>query len=602
MAETESRKSRSLGRWDLSELLSSPSDEIIATCVRNLGTAVQELELSRPKLSPDLEPSELRRLVELYESIAERIYVLSAYGSLWFASDTQDEEALTYSNRMDQVLTGFQNRLLFFTLWWKGLDDEAAERLMPTGDDLRSSDYRHFLADLRRLKEFALDEPSERIVNLKDTNGIQAVLTLYSMLTNRLEFELEIDGEAKTLSRSEISAHFYSPDPEVRASAYRELHRVFESDAKILGQIYVNRVRDWATENLELRGFTSPIGVRNVANDLPDEAVEALLDVCTESAPIFQRYFLLKAKWLGVEKLRRYDLYAPLASSDRRIPWGEAVETVLDTFSGFDSRLGSLAERVFADGHIDSELRKGKKGGAFCATVLPSQTPWVLVNYTGKVRDVATLAHELGHAVHSLLAEDHSVLTQHASLPLAETASVFAERLLTDRLFGEEKDAVVRRELLASSMDDIYATVLRQAYFVRFEEAAHRSILEGNSPETLHEQYLADLRQQFGDAVEVAEEFRYEWVSIPHIYHTPFYCYAYSFGQLLVLALYSRFRDEGEAFIPGYLRLLAHGGSARPQEILSEVGVDVTDPEFWRGGFRVVEGIFDELESLQAGT
>ena len=598
MTETATSSSHSLGRWDLSELLSSPSDEIIATCVQNLGTAVEKLEAGRPRLGPDLETGEFRRLLELYESIAEKIYVLSAYGSLWFASDTQDEAALTYSNRMDQVLTGFQNRLLFFTLWWKDLGAEVAERLLPGGDDLRSADYRHFLADLRRLKEFTLDEPSERIVNLKDSNGIQAVLTLYSMLTNRLEFEFELEGETRTLSRAEISAHFYSPDAEQRATAYQELHRVYEADAKILGQIYVNRVRDWASENLELRGFTSPIRVRNVANDLPDEAVETLLDVCTESAPIFQRYFRLKAKWLGLEKLRRYDLYAPLAASDRRIPWSEAVETVLDTFSGFDSRVGGLAERVFSDNHIDSELRKGKKGGAFCATVLPSQTPWVLVNYTGKVRDVATLAHELGHAVHSLLAEEHSILTQHASLPLAETASVFAERLLTDRLLGEEEDPAVRRELLASSMDDIYATVLRQAYFVRFEMAAHREILDGHSPEALHGQYLSDLEEQFGDAVEVADEFRYEWVSIPHIYHTPFYCYAYSFGQLLVLALYNRYREEGEAFIPGYLRLLSHGGSARPQEILAEVGVDVADPEFWRGGFGVVEGIVDELEAL----
>jgi oligoendopeptidase F len=598
MTTTATEPSYTLGRWDLSGLLSSPSDEIISMCVQSLEAAVKNLESARAKLGPDLEAAELRRLLELYESIAENIYVLSAYGSLWFASDTQDEAALTYSNRMDQVLTGFQNRLLFFTLWWKDLDDEAAERLLPDGDDLRSADYRHFLLDLRRLKEFTLDEPSERIVNLKDSNGIQAVLTLYSMLTNRLEFELEVEGETRTLSRSEISAHFYSPDAELRATAYQELHRVYEADSKILGQIYVNRVRDWASENLELRGFASPIGVRNVANDLPDEAVETLLSVCTESAPVFQRYFRLKATWMGLEKLRRYDLYAPLASSDRRIPWDEAVQTVLDTFSSFDPRVGSLAKRVFADNHIDSELRKGKKGGAFCATVLPSQTPWVLVNYTGKVRDVATLAHELGHAVHSLLAEGHSILTQHASLPLAETASVFAERLLTDRLLESEEDPVVRRELLASSMDDIYATVLRQAYFVRFEMAAHQAILDGQPPEALHERYFSDLEEQFGDAVELAGEFRYEWVSIPHIYHTPFYCYAYSFGQLLVLALYNRYREEGQEFIPGYLRLLSHGGSARPQEILAEVGVDVTDPEFWRGGFGVVEGIVDELEAL----
>jgi len=231
--------------------------------------------------------------------------------------------------------------------------------------------------------------------------------------------------------------------------------------------------------------------------------------------------------------------------------------------------------------------------------VLPSQTPWLLLNYTGRVRDVATLAHELGHAVHSLLAEDHSLLTQHASLPLAETASVFAEMLLTDRLLAEEQDPLARRELLASALDDIYATVMRQAYFVRFELAAHDAIRAGKSPDDLNQIYLGTLTEQFGDSVEIGPEFQREWITVPHIYQTPFYCYSYSFGQLLVLALYQRFKDEGEAFIPGYLKLLAYGGSAPPVAILSEVEVDITDPEFWRGGFRVVADLLDEIEAIE---
>jgi oligoendopeptidase F len=587
-------------RWDLSELLPRADAATVDTHLADIETTVAELEAARPELGPSLDAERFRALLEAYEATAEKIYVLSAYGSLWFASDTQDEAALTYSNRMEQALTGFQNRLLFLTLWWKDLDDETAEGLAPEGSDVRSADYRHFLADVRRLKDFTLDEPSERIINLKDANGIQAVLTLYSMLTNRLEFRFETDGEEKLLSRSELSAYFYSPEASQREAAYREIHRVYEGEAKILAQIYGNRVRDWASENLELRGFSSPIAVRNTANDVPDAAVEALLTACGEAAPIFQRYFRLKAGWLGRSRLRRYDLYAPLAATDRTIPYGEAVPLVLSTLEEFSPTVGALAERVFADRHVDSELRKGKKGGAFCATVLPTQTPWLLINYTGKVRDVATLAHELGHAVHSLLAADHSVLTQNASLPLAETASVFAERLLTDRLLRDEKDPLVRRELLASSMDDIYATVLRQAYFVRFETEAHGAVSRGEAPEALHRMYFELLAEQFGDAVELGEEFRYEWLSIPHIYQTPFYCYAYSFGQLLVLALYQRYREEGESFVPGYLRLLARGGSARPEEILAEVEVDVTDPGFWRSGFEVVAGLVDELERLDA--
>jgi oligoendopeptidase F len=321
--------------------------------------------------------------------------------------------------------------------------------------------------------------------------------------------------------------------------------------------------------------------------------------VTSEYVGLFQRYFRQKAVWLGVDRLRRYDIYAPLAASEGEIAYGDAVGLVLETLDAFHPLVAEKAERVFADNHVDSELRPGKKGGAFCATVLPSQTPWLLLNYTGRVRDVATLAHELGHAVHSLLAEDHSLLTQHASLPLAETASVFAEMLLTDRLLADEQDPLARRELLASALDDIYATVMRQAYFVRFELAAHDAIRAGKSPDELNEIYLGTLTEQFGDSIEIGPEFQREWITVPHIYQTPFYCYSYSFGQLLVLALYQRFKEEGDAFIPGYLKLLAYGGSAPPVAILSEVDVDITDPEFWRGGFRVVADLLDEIEALE---
>jgi oligoendopeptidase F len=272
---------------------------------------------------------------------------------------------------------------------------------------------------------------------------------------------------------------------------------------------------------------------------------------------------------------------------------------VLDTFRHFHPQVADQALRVFADNHIDSEVRKGKRGGAFCATVLPSLTPWVLVNYTGKVRDVATIAHELGHAIHSMAAEKHSILTQHPSLPLAETASVFAEMLLTERLLAEQPDPLVRRELLAASVDDMYATVMRQAYFVIFEQAAHAAVLENKSPEEISAMYFDLLAEQFGDSVEVGDEFRNEWVSIPHIYNTPFYCYAYSFGQLLVLALYRRYQQQGDAFKPGYLKLLAYGGSARPVDILAEANVDPADEAFWQGGFDVIRDMIDELEAIE---
>jgi len=583
--------------WDLTELLASEEEEHISARLEELEQAVSAFEDRRKLLEDGPDREELPGIVREYELLLEQMHSLSAYGSLRFSEDTQSPVAITLRNRFQHALTGLGNRIIFFSLWWKSLDDDAAEALLP--EETEHPDFCHYLRDLRRFTPFTLDEQREQVINLKDSNGISALLTVYSMLVNRLEFSIEVDGGEKVCTRDGLMKYVRSARPEVREAAYRELHRVYGEEEQILAQIYVNRVRDWHSENIEIRGFNAPIEVRNLANDIPDPAVEILLETSRRNAELFRRYFSLKARWLGLEKLRRYDLYAPIANTEREIPFGEAVDTVLGTFRDFDPHFADLAERVFARQHIDSEIRKGKRGGAFCATVLPSQTPWILTNFAGEVRDVATLAHELGHAVHSMLADGHSVLTQHPVLPLAETASVFGEMLVTDQLLGRETDPLVRRELLANAMDDVYATVIRQTYFVLFEIEAHRAILAGSSSEDLHDLYLENLREQFGDALELSEEFAAEWITIPHIYSTPFYCYSYSFGQLLVLALYRRFQEEGDSFKEGYLRLLAHGGSARPAEILAETDIDMTDPAFWQGGFDVVDGMLNDLESLE---
>lgn len=583
--------------WDLSELLAEPSEQEIAARMAEIEEEAGAFEkLREPLQAENLTADDVTEALRRYESILRKAWTLGSYAMLWFSADTQSTPAITLQNRMQQALTDIQNRLLFFELWWKGLDDARAAQLAP--DAAVEPDYAFFLQDLRRTRPYTLDEKSEQLINLKDANGITGLMTVYSMLTNRLEFTLTVDGEERKLTRDALMRYVYSPDPQMRAAAYQELYRVYGNESKVLAQIYNNRVRDWWNEQVQLRGYASPIAVRNVANDVPDAAVETLLEVVARNAPVFQRYFRLKAKWLGMEKLRRYDIYAPLTASDRTIEYGDAVELVLDTFRRFDPGVAALVQRVFDQNHIDSEVRKGKRGGAFCATVRPDVTPYVLLNYTGKVRDVATLAHELGHALHSMLAEKHSILTHHPSLPLAETASVFAEMLLTDRLLAEERDPLVRRDLLASAVDDMYATVMRQTFFVLFEKAAHQAILENASQDRLNELYMENLHRQFGDSLDIAPEFQHEWVSIPHIYHTPFYCYAYSFGQLLVLALYRRYQQEGDAFKPGYLKLLAYGGAARPEQMLREAGVDMTDPDFWQGGFDVIAGMIDELEAM----
>ncbi len=588
-----SSKEYELSRWSLADLLPAAKGPELDRILADLEEAVSELEASREHLSLDIAADEFRRLLGLVETITALARRLGAYGYLWFASDTQDQDALAFRGRTDKLLTDVRNRTLFFSLWWKGLDDEPAGRLLAA-----SGDARYYLEALRHFKPYTLSEPEEKIVNLKDVNGVRALVTLYDMITSDFSFELEVDGEVKHLTRSELTPYVLGPSPELRAAAYQALYEVFGEKGPILSQIYQHIVRDWASENLALRSFSSPIAVRNLSNDIPDPVVDTLLDVCRENAALYRRYFELKAGWLGVDRLRRYDVYAPLSEADKTYEFDEAVRLTLAALDDFAPVLAQHARRVLDERHLDSEVRPRKDTGAFCFGALPGLTPWVQVNYNRKATDVATLAHELGHAVHALMAAEHSVLTFHSSLPLAETASVFSEMLLLDRFLAEEDDPAVRRDILARFVDDSYATILRQAYFVLFEREAHDLIEEGATTDELADRYLANLHDQFGDALEMSDEFRWEWVSIPHIYERPFYCYAYSFGQLLVLALYRQYQEEGAAFVPKYLKILAYGGSERPAHILEEAGFDMADPAFWQGGFDVVGEMIGELEAL----
>jgi oligoendopeptidase F len=333
-----------------------------------------------------------------------------------------------------------------------------------------------------------------------------------------------------------------------------------------------------------------------MANDLPDQAVDALLNTCRKNVGLFQQYFLLKCRLLKLKTFQRYDLYAPYGAKTHRYTFSRAEGMVMEAYQNFSPTLADLASRVMRENHLDAAIRPGKMGGAFCYSVRPKQTPYVLVNFTGEARDVSTLAHELGHAVHAMLAEKHSVLTFHSALPLAETASIFGEQLLSDTLLSQERDKKAKVSLLLGQLDDAYATIMRQAFFVQFEIAAHHMVAKGATSDELAETYLTLLREQFGKAVNVGEEFRWEWLTIPHIFASPFYCYSYSFGNLLVLALFQQYKKEGKAFIPKYLELLAGGGSASPQILLKPLNVDVSSRKFWQGGFTRIHALVNQLE------
>jgi len=580
-------------RWSLEDLFPGPKSTELEAAFVELEKQVEVLEKRRPELTDDISLETFLSIVKELDKntvLGQKIYT---FAGLYFSEDTQNQVAQNLMARVEQFVAEMSNRILFFNLWWKALPEAKARELVEG-----SGDYAYWLEAMRLFIPHTLSEPEEKIINIKNVTGKSALQMVYSSLTNRYVFKLEVDGEMKELTRGELMMYVRTADPDLRARAYQELYKVYGDDGSILGQIYQTLVRDWRNEQVNLRKHASPIAARNLINDIPDAVVDTLSDVCQKNAKVFQRFFQLKAKLIGMDKLRRYDIYAPLVKSDKTYPFAEGTGMVLDAYQAFDPKFAEMAERVFAQNHLDSEVRKGKQGGAFCWPSGPDLTPWVMLNYQGKADDVSTMAHELGHAVHGMLAADHSIFTFHSNLPLAETASTFGEMVLVDHMLKHETDESVRRDILFGQVDGAYATIMRQAFFALFERQAHEMIQKGASVDDLAQAYMQNLKDQFGDAVDVSDEFRWEWVSIPHIYDVPFYVYAYTFGQLLVLSLYQQYKQEGQSFIPRYTKILSTGGSKAPVQVLSEAGIDVFDAKFWQGGFDVVSGLVDELEAL----
>jgi oligoendopeptidase F len=504
---------------------------------------------------------------------------------------------------MEKLASDIGNRMLFFDLWFKKqVDDGNARRLI----DAVPQVYQEYLRHKRLVARYALSEPEEKIISTLEVTGTRALVKIYDKMTSAFEFTMKLKRGRKIVkkkfdNKEKLVSLVRSPDGNAREAAYKSLLEVYKKNGGVLGEIYQNVVVQWRDEAISMRGYKAPISVRNIANNLDDATVDALFAACRKNSVIFQDYFREKAKMLGMKKLRRYDLYAPISnkvSDSKKFTYGKAAQSVLETFGDFDTQFRRLAERVFAERHVDSEIRKAKRGGAFCYTVVPKMTPYVLLNFDGLTRDVSTLAHEFGHAIHSMLASEMPIIVSHAPLPLAETASVFAEMLLNEKLAKKMSDRE-RRILLAEKIDDMYATIIRQAYFTLFEVDAHRAIGESNSTiDTVAKIYMDNLNEQFGTSIATTPDFQWEWVYIPHFYHTPFYTYAYSFGNLLVLSLYRQYKLEGRPFVPKYVKVLSAGGSRKPEKLLMEAGIDISREEFWQQGFDYAQEMIQQLKSL----
>ncbi|MDR0881714.1 MAG: M3 family oligoendopeptidase [Candidatus Adiutrix sp.] len=584
----------SLPHWALEQLYTFDSQPLAAdlAALDEKTAAFARWRASLEAGSPS--PEKFRELVTELEDISRLGHRLSGFASLAFAQNTQDQKAQAFMAQVDEKMADLGNELLFFEIWWKELDEALAGPLMAARPD-----YAYWLQRTRSFRPHTLAEAEERVVNLKNVTGHDALIALYDSMTNRYRYRTDFlpGGEGREVTRDELMVYVRSGDPEIRAGAYQELYRVFGQDGPVLGQIYQTAVRDWRIENIRLRGYESPAAVRHKANDLSATAVESLLAAARANAPLFGEFFRLKARVLGLGRLRRYDLYAPLVADAEIMDFAAGREEVLAAFQSFSPRFKELADQVMAHNRFSARPEAGKQGGAFCYSMLPADTPWVLMTYNGRRQDLFTMAHELGHAIHSQLAADHHIFHFHATLPLAETASTFGEMLLADRLLKRAGSARERADLLFHLLDDAYATIGRQAFFALFEICAHEMIESGATVDELAETYLETLSTQFGDSVDLADEFRWEWVSIPHIFHTPFYVYAYSFGQLLVYSLWRQYQLEGQSFAPRLINLLSKGGSASPETILAESGLGPLDRDFWQGGFDLIGEMLGDLKA-----
>ncbi len=584
-----------LDEWDLTELVKNPKSPAFQKQILELEKQAKKFEKIKSKLDPKISSKKFMSILKEIEEISEKMSKIGGYASLLYSSDTQSDEATSLMTKMSKLGSEISNKILFFDLWWKTqVDEKNAKRLMKDTGELNE-----YLSHKRLFAKYSLSEPEERIINTLDVTGISALVKLYDKITNAYEYKMKIGNKNKILTREELTNYVRSTNPKIRETAYRTILTKYTQNKGVTGEIYQNIVLNWRDEGIEIRGYDSPISMRNIGNDIDNKTIESLLSVCRKNSSVFQKFFVQKAKMLKMKKLRRYDLYAPAAANikEKNYSYNTSVKLVFESLGKFSETLEGFARKVFDENHVDSSIRRGKRDGAFCSTLTPKITPYVLVNFTGKSRDVFTLAHELGHAVHSQAAQDRSILVQDAPLPLAETASTFSELLLYDNLSDKISDNE-KKIILSEKIDDLYATILRQSFFTIFEIDAHKQIGDGSTVGEISKTYLQNLKEQFGNSVNLSEDFAIEWSCIPHFYHTPFYCYAYSFGNLLALSLFQRYKKEGKDFVPAYINILAAGGSKKPEKLLSEYGFNIRSPKFWQEGFDYVNEQVKTLSSL----
>jgi len=585
-------------QWDLSDLFSGYDDQQIELTLINCHASAEKFAAKFRKALENpatLTAATLREALEELAQIYEALGRVSSYAGLLYAADTANPEHQDLDQRVEQRGTEIRNLLLFFELGWLKVDDQCANQLL---EDKQLKPFRHYLSSLRRYRPHTLSELEEKLLNERDNTGRNAFGRLFSEITSSLVFKLQKEDKTEELNLSQILSLLHEPDRSLRQRAMETIYQELAQHGQVLSFIYDNLIQDNLTVD-RLRSYPQPMAQRHLFNEIDDTAVKTMMEVAEKNYPLAHDYFRLKAKLLGLTQLALYDQYAPVGKEVRPFPFAKGREVILDAFEAFDPQFRALAGEFFAKNWIDAEIRKGKRGGAFCASPSPQLHPYVLCNYDDNLRDVMTVAHELGHGLHGCLSRKQNYFNYDTPLTTAETASVFGEMLVFDHLLEQQSDREVRIAILAGKIEDIFATVFRQNVLTRFEQLAFSARQEKRlTPEALGQLWLDANGKYYGDAVVMPESYRWGWSYIPHFIHSRFYCYSYVFGQLLVLALYRMYKDEGKGFVPKYIGLLEAGGSDTPEALLKPLGVDIHQAEFWQKGFDEIHVITTKLRAI----
>jgi oligoendopeptidase F len=578
--------------WDLDPLVENRGPEAVERMLTEAHDRAESFAGTYRGRVAELDSAELADAMRELAAIHDLAGRAGSYVMLSFSLDTTDPERGARLQKARELGAAIETQLLFFDLEWNDVPDERAEELLA---DPKLGFAAHHLRNLRRYRPHQLSEPEERVLTETSVTGGSAFQRLFTEQTSALEVPLP--GRDEPASLEEGLSLLQDPDRERRREAAEGLTAALRPGLRTRAFVFNTLLQDKATRD-RLRGYSHWLASRNLANEASDESVEALIAAVQGRYDLARRWYSLKARLLGLDRLASYDRMAPVSGSGDRIPYGEAEAIVLDCYRSFSPELGATAAEFFARGYMDGPPRPGKRGGAFCSYTVPSAHPYVMLNYTSRPHDVLTMAHELGHGVHAALARPQGIFHFTTPLTLAETASIFGENIVLERLLERAPGAAERLDLLAGALDGAVAAVFRQIAMNRFEHAIHTERRERGelSVDRFGELWLATQGDLLGDSVELDDDYGLWWSYIWHFVDSPGYVYAYAYGHLLALSVYRRYEEEGEGFVESYLDLLRAGGSRPPQELGAIVGVDLSDPGFWNSGLELIERQLDAAE------